>query len=277
MLINTGVPTRDQLERLLPSAERRARGPYAMIECFQEIPCNPCSTACPFNAILPMKDINEIPAIDLDRCTGCGVCAGVCPGLAIFIIDESKGDGTATVTIPYEFRPLPVKGETVRAVNREGDVIGDAAVTRVLMSKKTKTPLITVEVPAELVHEVRFINLIDDLDATDEVTLKTEKAPETGDTTPVKDEDDEIIICRCEGLTLRVIRDLIRAGYTTIDEIKRISRAGMGPCQARTCGPLIAAEIARMTGQPVGEIQPSAHRAPVKPLPIEFFLGGDAE
>ncbi|HHX18873.1 MAG TPA: 4Fe-4S binding protein [Clostridiaceae bacterium] len=277
MLINTGVPTREQLDRLLPSPERRARGPYAMVECFQEIPCNPCSTACPFDAILPMKDINEIPAIDLDRCTGCGICAGVCPGLAIFIIDESKKDGTATVTIPYEFRPLPEKGETVNAVNREGDVIGDATVTRVLASKRTKTPLITVEVPAELVHDVRFISLIDEQSFSDDTSSESQKSPVSHETAPKTDDEDEIIICRCEGLTLRVIRDLIREGYTTVDEIKRISRAGMGPCQARTCGPLIAAEIARMTGQQVAEIQPSAHRAPVKPLPIEFFLGGDSE
>ncbi|MFY9130311.1 MAG: 4Fe-4S binding protein, partial [Saccharofermentanales bacterium] len=156
MLINTGVPTHEQIEQRLPSAERRARGPYAMVECFQEIPCNPCSTSCSFGAILPMHNINELPAIDFDRCTGCGICAGVCPGLAIFIIDESKGDGTATVTLPYEFRPLPAKGEVVRAVNREGDVIGDAVVTRVLLSKKTKTPLVTVRVADEHVHEVRF-------------------------------------------------------------------------------------------------------------------------
>jgi len=276
MLINTGVPTREQIELRLPSPERRARGPYAMVECFQEIPCNPCSTSCPFDAILPMGDINEIPAIDLDRCTGCGICAGVCPGLAIFIIDESKGDGTASVTIPYEFRPLPEKGETVRAVNREGDVIGDAVVTRVLLSKKTKTPLVTVRVADEHVHEVRFFNLIDNKTVCDKTSSKIEEEPKTDDTACATD-DDEIILCRCEGITLRTIRDLIREGYTTVDEIKRISRAGMGPCQARTCGPLIASEIARMTGQPVAEIQPSAHRAPVKPMPIEFFLGGDSE
>lgn len=277
MLINTGVPTREQLDRLLPSPERRARGPYAMVECFQEIPCNPCRTACPFDAILPMKDINEIPEIDLDRCTGCGICAGVCPGLAIFIIDESKEDGTATVTIPYEFRPLPEKGEMVNAVNREGDVVGDATVTRVLTSKRTKTPLITVEVPAEFVHDVRFISLIDEQSFSGDTSSESQKSPASDKTPPKTVEEDEIIICRCEGLTLRVIRDLISEGYTTVDEIKRISRAGMGPCQARTCGPLIAAEIAHMTGQQVADIQPSAHRAPVKPLPIEFFLGGDSE
>lgn len=276
MLINTGVPTCEQIEQRLPSPERRARGPYAMVECFQEIPCNPCSTSCPFDAILPMGDINEIPMIDHDRCTGCGVCAGVCPGLAIFIIDESVGDGTASVTIPYEFRPLPEKGETVRAVNREGCVIGDAIVTRVLLSKKTKTPLVTVCVAAELVHEVRFFNLIDDKAVSDATSLKRKEEPITVDSACASD-DDEIILCRCEGITLRTIRDLIREGYTTVDEIKRISRAGMGACQARTCGPLIAAEIARMTGQPISEIQPSAHRAPVKPMPIEFFLGGDSE
>ncbi len=276
MLINTGIATQEQIEKLLPSAERRARGPYAMVECFQEIPCNPCSTSCSFNAILPMGDINEMPTLELDHCTGCGICAGVCPGLAIFIIDESKGDGTGTITLPYEFRPLPSKGDMVQTVNRAGDIVGKAKVVRVVTGKKTKTPLITIEVPIASVHDVRFIKLLDGSTADERRQEDAHQSQDHGDI-PAHVSEDEIIICRCEGLTLRDIRELIREGFTTVDEIKRISRAGMGPCQARTCGPLIAAEIARMTGQSASDVEPSAHRAPIKPLPIEFFLGGDSE
>ena len=53
-------------------------------------------------------------------------------------------------------------------------------------------------------------------------------------------DDKNTILCRCEDLTRENILDCIRAGYCTIDEIKRVTRAGMGPCQGRTCRMLIA-------------------------------------
>ena len=43
--------------------------------------------------------------------------------------------------------------------------------------------------------------------------------------------DENTIICRCSDVTLKEIRELIKDGYVTFDEIKRITRAGMGPCQ----------------------------------------------
>lgn len=86
--------------------------------------------------------------------------------------------------------------------------------------------------------------------------------------------DENTIICRCEDLTLGELRRLISEGYTTFDEIKRISRAGMGPCQARTCKSLIEREIAAMTGvQPKNQI-PSKYRQPSKPVTFGAVLGG---
>ena len=275
MLINTGVVTDDLKEKALPSSERRAKGPYAMIECFQEIPCNPCSISCPFHAILPMEDINELPTLVPDLCTGCGICAGVCPGLAIFIIDETKGKDVGHISIPYEFSPLPKKGDIVRAVDREGLPVADVPVVRVVQTKKIPTPLVTLSVPLLRIHDIRFFQIIKEDDIQQD-TLK--KNQTTADTVQEHDPSDtistvdETIVCRCEGITLGDIRRLISEGYTTVDEIKRISRAGMGPCQARTCGPLIAQEIARMTGGPIEEVEPSMHRPPTKSLPISFFM-----
>ncbi len=270
MLYETGIVTDDLLESVLPSPERRAKGPYAIIECFQEIPCNPCTISCPFDAILPMEDINDLPQLLPDLCTGCGICAGVCPGLAIFIVDESAGDGRATISMPYEFLPLPVKGDTVSALDRAGRFVTEATVTRVLAGKKKGTPLVTLSVPSELVHQVRFFQAGKPGAVTPQVTT-IEKAAEDGQVM-----SEATIICRCEGITVGDVRLLIQEGYTTVDEIKRISRAGMGPCQARTCGPLIADLIARMTGVPVEEVEPSAHRPPVKSLPISFFMEEEA-
>ena len=79
---------------------------------------------------------------------------------------------------------------------------------------------------------------------------------------------DNEIICRCSDLSRKDIKNLIEQGYTTFDEIKRVSRAGMGPCQGRNCMPLIIKEISQITGQPMQEIIPGTYRPPVKAIPM---------
>lgn len=78
--------------------------------------------------------------------------------------------------------------------------------------------------------------------------------------------ENDIIVCRCEDVTLEDVRKAIKEGATTLDEVKRITRAGMGPCQGRTCRLLVAGEIARYLGKPVSEILQSRYRPPVKPI-----------
>jgi bacterioferritin-associated ferredoxin len=78
--------------------------------------------------------------------------------------------------------------------------------------------------------------------------------------------EDSIIVCRCEDVTLGEIRKAIREGAVTLDEVKRITRAGMGPCQGRTCRLLVAGEIARFCGKHVSGILQSKYRPPVKPV-----------
>jgi bacterioferritin-associated ferredoxin len=55
----------------------------------------------------------------------------------------------------------------------------------------------------------------------------------------------DIIICRCEDISLKDVEECLKAGYTTVEDIKRILRVGMGPCQGQTCSHLIQAEIAK--------------------------------
>lgn len=86
---------------------------------------------------------------------------------------------------------------------------------------------------------------------------------------------EDTIICRCEDLTLGQLRTLISQGYTTFDEIKRISRAGMGQCQGRTCRALIERELASLTGTPIAEQAPAKYRQPSKPVTFSAILGGD--
>lgn len=133
-----------------PTAERRAKGRVAAIECLQLIPCNPCESGCKFEAITVGSDITALPVIDGDKCTGCMTCLPICPGQAIFIIDESMGDGRAEVSIPYEFLPLPGEGEAVTALDRAGEPLGEARVVKVRQTRNMdRTAMVTLDLPRE--------------------------------------------------------------------------------------------------------------------------------
>ncbi len=151
----TGVASREELAARFPPRERLLRGPCAIIECLEEIPCNPCEESCPFDAITIGEEITNPPRLDFDLCTGCGVCAGVCPGLAIFIADLSPGGGRARLTLPHELLPVPRKGDTVTVLSRSGETLGTAPVLRAI--KVRTTWLITIEVPEEWVWLARAI------------------------------------------------------------------------------------------------------------------------
>jgi Fe-S-cluster-containing hydrogenase component 2 len=145
-----GVLRPSELSGSLPPPERLARGPVVVVECVERIPCDPCVGACAKGAITMPGDINEPPVVDFDRCDGCGICISACPGLAVFVVDASRGDGKALVMMPHEFLPLPAVGETVTALDRAGNVVGDAVVKRVLAAKALdRTPIVTLEVSAE--------------------------------------------------------------------------------------------------------------------------------
>ena len=151
-----GVLRRGDLEGLCPTDERLRSGPVVIIECVENIPCNPCVTACPKGAITIEGDINGVPEVDFERCDGCGVCLSACPGLAIFGVDLSGDGETATVRVPYELLPLPEPGEAVVTLDREGGVVGEARVARVLNTKALdRTPIVSLEVPRETAMEVR--------------------------------------------------------------------------------------------------------------------------
>jgi len=84
------------------------------------------------------------------------------------------------------------------------------------------------------------------------------------------------IVCRCEEVEMKEIREWIARGYDTFDELKRELRIGMGPCQGRGCRDIIIREIAKATGKTIAEIDPGTMRPPVKPIKISL-LAEDAE
>ncbi len=151
----TGVISVEELRSLglLPPEERLRKGPVAILECPEQIPCNICVDACPSGAIR-MDKITDIPRVDWDKCVGCGTCVAMCPGLAAFVVDLSKPD-RAYVTVPHEFLPVPREGEEVWLLSRDGRRVGRGRVVKVW--ERNRTWVVTVEVPRELAMEVRAV------------------------------------------------------------------------------------------------------------------------
>lgn len=87
-------------------------------------------------------------------------------------------------------------------------------------------------------------------------------------------EPETIYVCRCEEVTLAEIDEWIDRGYDTVEELKRILRVGMGPCQGRGCQDILMREIAKKTGKPLTEIVPATVRPPVKPIKIGLLADG---
>lgn len=144
----------------IPSDERMEKGPVAVIECKKEIPCNPCESACTFGAIKIGQPITNVPILYEDKCTACGRCVPKCPGLAIFIVHKNYSEETSLLQFPYEYSPIPNKGDILSCVNRNGKVITKGKIIGVKESRNDdSTKVISIEIPKEYLNDVRGIQI----------------------------------------------------------------------------------------------------------------------
>ena len=150
----------DEIERF-PGVTHKV-GVHPVMECTQNIPCNPCQDACKKGCISIGANITSLPiVVDNSQCINCGMCVASCSGQAIFLVDEDCGDGTATVTLPYEFLPLPEVGAKGKGLGRNGQIVCDAQVVSVKSAKAfDKTNLLTIRVPKEYAMKARFFKAV---------------------------------------------------------------------------------------------------------------------
>ncbi len=160
MLKKTGIVTPEELKSVLPPDVRLEKGPVAIIECLQDIPCDPCVSACPVHAIQMQSGITDKPLLNFETCTGCGACVPKCPGLAIFIINMKHTPGMALLSMSYELLPLPQKGQEVEALDRAGKAVCKAKVVRVINPPAyDRTAVVTIEIPADRINDIRAIKV----------------------------------------------------------------------------------------------------------------------
>ena len=155
-LLARGYVTEEEL-KAFPAAGEKRGGVHPVIECTQNIPCNPCQDACKFGCIMVGRQITSIPQIDHEKkCTGCGMCVASCSGQAIFLVDDDYDETHAAITMAYEFLPYPEKGQKGTALSRAGQPVCEAEVLSLRRSAATDgTALLTIAVPKEFSMQAR--------------------------------------------------------------------------------------------------------------------------
>ena len=206
-------------------------GVLPIIHCTQEIPCNPCSSLCPHGLIfVDTKDIRQIPSFlgNSYCCEACERCVAGCPGLAITLVDSRGNPAMPIVSIPYEFTREEIrKSDIVTVLDTEGTPLADLEVLSVhSIANIDRTLVVQVQAPQEIANRIAGIRVQEP-----SVTQPLDQY--------IDHIADDMIVCRCERVTAGELRDLIRRGYRDMNEIKIVTRAGMGACGSKTCNAII--------------------------------------
>ena len=256
-------PVRILEEPNLPSKERMMAKPFVQLDCLYGFACNPCSFSCPQGAITKAST-NTTPVVDYDKCIGCMQCVNHCPGLAIFGYDLNKN----VVYLPVEYDVE--EGKEAYLVDNDGTILCDGIIEKV-MRKPNKTHVVRVKVDTAkwrtelpvmtdikgfILKErypkpLRFM-MLDPMPGKTAATVTTEDA----------------FVCHCEDVDLKTILNVIGdRKFISVDELKHITRMGMGPCRGKRCVSR-AKQILRGYGiEVVGESSPRA------PLANQVTLG----
>ncbi len=72
-------------------------------------------------------------------------------------------------------------------------------------------------------------------------------------------------------MTLSDLEHSVARGYQDIEEVKRYTGFGTGPCQGKECLAVVAAQLARLTNQPPASIRPFTSRPPLAPTPLRLL------
>ena len=82
------------------------------------------------------------------------------------------------------------------------------------------------------------------------------------------------MLCRCEDMTLADLAHSVSRGYRDIEEVKRYTGFGTGPCQGKECLAVVALVLAKLTGQPPEAVPPFTACPPLAPSPPKLHARG---
>jgi ferredoxin len=205
---------------------------FPVIHCHQEIPCDPCTAVCPLGLIkIPNDDIRGVPIFDSadTGCSGCRRCLAVCPGLAITLVDFRKNADSPIISIPLELDSVELFSDKgCMSVDEKGRPLGDVRFMRGFSMKGYSfTTIVEVQASKEIANQITSVVLNETQDANENILNIIHLTKEND------------YVCRCERVTKAEVKNLITQGCRDINEIKALTRAGMGACGGKTCTILI--------------------------------------
>ena len=238
------------LEREPPDLSEELR---PVFHCTQEIPCNPCTSLCRHQSVKlvgSLGNLMDLPRLE-GQCNACGVCASICPGLAITLARHTT-EGTAEVVVPHEFVPHFVVGDSVDLTDCEGAGLQSAEVLKIKRYKKHKTWMVTCSVDRAVAADVAGIRI---------------QAPEVSEPLPDPSPSflpEDGLVCRCERITLGQVVDYIQDhDIRDVNQLKQL-RVGMGACGGKNCPGLLPRVFGR-AGVDWGQVT----RGTTRPLSVE--------
>ncbi|MCJ7594147.1 MAG: FAD-dependent oxidoreductase [Desulfobacterales bacterium] len=245
------------VQRRKPKEEE---GVMPIFHCTQEVPCNPCASVCPEGAIKTERDeVRGLPYIvDPKLCKGCMNCVFICPGLAVTLVDYRKAEEHPVITLPYEiWRERVEVGEKVPVTDVDGAILGYYPVEKVIANRKKYPGTLLVQLRVEKKVAKEAVGIWVQEKAVEPSLVYERELP-----------PDEAVVCRCERVTAGEIRAAIRDGLRDVNQLKALTRAGMGACGSKTCRPMIL-RIFQEEGIDPGEVTDRTDR----PLFVEVPLG----
>jgi hypothetical protein len=135
--------------------------------------------SCPVNAI----EIGRVPRtkdslLTESKCIACGICVAACPSGSIPMLQEREEQSLSRLTLPWRGLQPWASGEFAQLLNRRGESLGSARVTKadlpVLDQQGIATDvkqLVELEVPTHLVWEARGLKRARPAETEDEAYL----------------------------------------------------------------------------------------------------------
>jgi len=234
-----------------------------IIRCDEEIPCNPCTSVCPVNAIQLEEKLGTIMDIPryLGTCTGCGLCVLICPGLAITLA-RKLDDSSAEVILPHEFLTDFNVGDRIPVTDQTGQYLEDTEVLKIRFNKKYKTHLIHVKSSLKNGSKISGIRvqLPEIIEPVSEPSFNY--VPENG------------IVCHCEMITVQELIDYIKEhNIRDVNQLKQ-ARVGMGACGGKNCSVLLP-RLFQMAGVKWEEVTTGTKRPLSVEVPMYALINED--
>jgi sarcosine oxidase subunit beta len=76
-------------------------------------------------------------------------------------------------------------------------------------------------------------------------------------------------VCRCEDVTLDEVEEVLAQGFVSIEEVKRMTGLGTGPCQGKEC--MVRCALLCLDRGGADEVTPFTARPPYSPTPLGAF------